>query len=133
MNQKNDEYSYSKGNYNGVDCKWPLTCDRRVFPHYCKHSEADRLGSVKWEAEHQLEEEIKKKQSESQTKSNKDSNMKPTPEAIAERIKLLTYKKSPIDISLILPYVEHNYKQRMMNYNNNRQRNNKRNSKNNYP
>ena len=88
------------------------------------------MGSVKWEAEHQLEEEIKKKQSESQTKSNKDSNMKPTPEAIAERIKLLTYKKSRIDISLILPYVEHNYKQRMMNYNNNRQRNNKRSSKN---
>ena len=63
----------------------------------------------------------------------KASQTKPTPEAIAERIKLLTYKKSRIDISLILPYVEHNYKQRMMNYNNNRQKNNKRNSKNNYP
>ena len=138
LNTKNDEYSYARGNYNGVDCKWPLTCDRRVFPYFCNNSETNRFDSVKWEAEHQLhEEKSRKKQSPNsktqlKTKTKKVSNnIKPTPEAIVERIQLLKFQKTRIDISLILPYVEHNYKQRMMRYNNNRQRNNKRNSKNN--
>ena len=129
MNQKNDEYSYSKGNYNGVDCKWPLTCDRRVFPYYCNNSDYGHQLYFEYEAEDELTKELNKLQ-QTQIKKLEDSNIKPTPEAIAERIKLLKFQKSPIDISLILPYVEHNYKQRMMSYNNNRQKNNKRNSKN---
>ena len=27
-----------------MDCKWPLVCDRRIFPFYCNYSYDDTFG-----------------------------------------------------------------------------------------